>query len=49
MLLQATKGWINTGSNRTFYQIGNVGVTHTNIGAGTPTVVGNAVILNTGL
>jgi hypothetical protein len=45
----ATKGWINTGSNRTFYQIGNVGVTHTNIGAGTPTVVGNAVILNTGL
>ena len=44
-----TKGWINTGSNRTFYQIGNVGVTHTNIGAGTPTVVGNAVILNTGL
>jgi hypothetical protein len=45
----STKGWINTGSNRTFYQIGNVGVTHTNIGAGTPTVVGNAVILNTGL
>jgi len=45
----STKGWINTGSNRTFYQIGNVGVTHTNIGAGTPTVVGNAVILDTGL